>query len=440
MQINNSQQQLRVQYSQIMQQGRLESTQGRAPQASPNSAMVTAESTVSIANQTQTVINQTSVAPSTRTPASMNNNIAAAMPWLTTEISPNAKTTSAQASQVSATLGALAALEARPTMAPEVAASSTTNTANDTASAEVDESQDEQPFNAMHSFQEVRQILATLQQSWAQRLPARTDDDIATAIKSPQQAELDTKTSRQTLLPTQAPLMPPNVTNAPSTSIAQWSYRYQSLEVDFAGAVNLADGSSVSWQFNLQVTESRFDLRQAPPPELKDPLVISLGGGIAAIGQERVAFDLIAGDAMEQLPKLSGQDYYLAWDRNNNQRIDDGQELFGPSTGQGFAELATFDADHNGFIDSADPVYDKISLWQPGQSLQSLKGMGIAAISTQAAATPFNYYHEDQLLARLSKSSIYLSQAQQQGVTDTIGAKQPLGYTVGLVQQIDVSA
>ncbi len=432
MQINNSQQQLRVQYSQIMQQGRIESTQGRAPQASPNGSMVAAEHTVSIANQTQSITSQalgkTTGAHQSAVLGHVNLSAAMQSMAVTSSVTLSASPTT-NLSQALDTVATRATAPAAELVPPP------TNTSDD---SEIDESQDEKPFNAMHSFQEVRQILASLQQSWAQRLPARGQDDAIAALSANDEMTPIASVSQEKLLPTQAPLMPPNVTNAPSTSIAQWSYRYQSLDVDFAGSANLADGSSVSWQFSLAVTESRFDLRQAPPPELKDPLVLSLGGGIAAIGQEQVAFDLIAGDAMEHIPKLSGQDYYLAWDQNSNQRIDNGNELFGPSTGQGFTELARFDADNNGFIDSADPAYEHLSLWQPGQSLQSLKNMGIGAISTQAVATPFNYYHEDQLLARLSKSSIYLSQSP---TTATATKEQTsAAYRVGLVQQIDVSA
>lgn len=45
---------------------------------------------------------------------------------------------------------------------------------------------------------------------------------------------------------------------------------------------------------------------------------------------------------------------FLALDKNGDSVINDGKELFGAATGQGFKELAIYDSDKNYWIDEND--------------------------------------------------------------------------------------
>lgn len=47
-----------------------------------------------------------------------------------------------------------------------------------------------------------------------------------------------------------------------------------------------------------------------------------------------------------------------------NGKIDDGSELFGARTGNGFNELAKYDSDNNHFIDAGDPVFSNLAFYQ----------------------------------------------------------------------------
>uniref|UniRef100_A0A7S3GSM0 Uncharacterized protein n=1 Tax=Spumella elongata TaxID=89044 RepID=A0A7S3GSM0_9STRA len=125
---------------------------------------------------------------------------------------------------------------------------------------------------------------------------------------------------------------------------------------------------------------------------------------------------------------LSGNRGYLALDTNQNARIDNGLELFGPGTGNGFAELAQHDSDHNGWIDEADPVYQQLRVWTPSADgtgrLQTLAELGVGAIHTTSVATPFALRTADNgSLGAVRSTSAYL---RENG-----GA--------GTVQQIDLS-
>ncbi len=75
---------------------------------------------------------------------------------------------------------------------------------------------------------------------------------------------------------------------------------------------------------------------------------------------------------------------FLGLDSNNNGRIDNGKELFGTQSGDGFADLARYDSDGNGWIDEGDPVYARLKVWLKDASgadkVISLADAGVGAI------------------------------------------------------------
>lgn len=65
-------------------------------------------------------------------------------------------------------------------------------------------------------------------------------------------------------------------------------------------------------------------------------------------------------------PEHGSPGYFLALDKNSNQKIDSGEELFG-DTGNfptGFQNLAQYDENHDDVIDEKDPIFKKLKLWQ----------------------------------------------------------------------------
>ncbi|THF66879.1 hypothetical protein E6C76_00335 [Pseudothauera nasutitermitis] len=182
-------------------------------------------------------------------------------------------------------------------------------------------------------------------------------------------------------------------------------YDYQSTYAEFEqvgfaaeGTVRTADGREISFQlaFEMQrsyVETSQVSIRAGDQRRLQDPLVFDFGGPASALSDLRFDFDLDADGTLDSVPLLNGKGF-LAFDRDGNGRIDNGRELFGPTSGDGFAELAALDSDRNGWIDEADLDFSKLYVWYPSAdgsgSLVSLKDAGVGAIHLGRVSTPFD--------------------------------------------------
>ncbi len=213
----------------------------------------------------------------------------------------------------------------------------------------------------------------------------------------------------------------PQNQNATGVTIREWSYRYEAVSADFSGSVALEDGSSFSWSMQFAMSYEEFSYSQRTEQPMKDPLVMSFNGRPVELSGQSSAFNLT--DNAKSIQQLAQGQYYLAKDSNNNGTVDSGKELFGPTTGQGFAELAAYDEDQNGLINEQDPIWQNLWLWRPeDKGLYSLKELGVAALSVESVATPFNLRHKDEVRGRLERSSIFITEDKD----------------VGLLQQIDL--
>ncbi|MEW5973630.1 MAG: hypothetical protein AB1713_07730 [Pseudomonadota bacterium] len=199
---------------------------------------------------------------------------------------------------------------------------------------------------------------------------------------------------------------------------------YEAVSFQARGMVQTADGRSISFELGFTLERSFFELTAVSSSEvrerLKDPLVISLNGP-AALGAGRFGFDLDADGQAESLPGLAAGQGFLALDRNGDGRINDGRELFGATSGDGFAELSSLDGDGNGWIDAGDAAFDRLRVWldagSGGGRLASLRELGIGALSLTVLATPFERRDADQtLLAKLRQSGVWLAEDGRAGV------------------------
>ena len=199
-----------------------------------------------------------------------------------------------------------------------------------------------------------------------------------------------------------------------------FSARYEESEsVGFSagGVVRTADGAEIRFELDLAFARSYSEsvsvsVRGGEQRRLQDPLVLDFNGPSAALGNSFFDFDLDADGVSERLPLLGGSGF-LAFDRNADGRINDGRELFGPTTGDGFRELAALDEDGNGWIDENDAAWSQLRVWQPdakgGGLLYTLEEAGVGAFYLGRVETPFSLRDgANQTLGEMRSSSIYL--------------------------------
>ncbi|MBS1211500.1 MAG: hypothetical protein H6R26_116 [Proteobacteria bacterium] len=174
-------------------------------------------------------------------------------------------------------------------------------------------------------------------------------------------------------------------------------YEYESLSFSAEGMINTADGQAIAFSVTMNVSreflsEQRLSIRAGDAAKI-DPLVLNFDGRAAELTDTRFTFDLDSDGRQEQIAWLKPGSAFLALDKNSDGVVNDGSELFGPATGDGFAELAAFDEDGNQFIDEGDAIYEQLRLWTRDadgtQQLLALGQKGVGAIYVGHLAAPF---------------------------------------------------
>ena len=185
------------------------------------------------------------------------------------------------------------------------------------------------------------------------------------------------------------------------------------------GMVQTADGRSID--FNVEVSMSRAFMSQIDTLEVKDyiktdPLMINLDTNIGSVSDQKFFFDLDSDGKEEQISFAGKGSGFLALDKNGDGKINDGSELFGTSSGDGFRDLAAYDEDGNGWIDENDSVFSKLKVWTKDENgndyLIDLKKADVGAIYLSNADTQFSLKDEENNLnAEVKKTGIYLKES-----------------------------
>lgn len=178
---------------------------------------------------------------------------------------------------------------------------------------------------------------------------------------------------------------------------------------------------------------------------LTDPLVISLDGSVPQLSDLRFEFDLDADGVMDEVNFAGKGSGFLAFDKNQDGTINDGSELFGPGTGNGFEELAAYDEDQNAWIDENDAIFSQLSVWTKDEDgndrLTSLKDAGIGAINLEYAATVFDMTEADNTLSgQMQRTGAFLFEDGRAGTVHQIDLAKHTPRADGLDQTTETIA
>lgn len=213
--------------------------------------------------------------------------------------------------------------------------------------------------------------------------------------------------------------------NAPSymeTSYEEFMYEEETTHVSTIGKVVTTDGREIEFDIDVAMSRSFEGYYKAAGTFCIDPLVINTASSITEVGKQIFYFDLDVDGELEEISTLGSGSGFLALDKNEDGIINDGSELFGTLSGDGFADLAKYDLDQNGWIDEADEIFKKLKIWYADGSgeakLLTLKEAGIGAIALKRVNSEFALTNEsNNPNAYIRKTGMFL---YEDGMAGTI--------------------
>ena len=217
-----------------------------------------------------------------------------------------------------------------------------------------------------------------------------------------------------------------------TTEEMETCYSYEESEetkVDIAGSVVTSDGRSIDFNINLEMSrssrETYMEKSKVTMYQLRDPIVINMDCDTAAVSDVSFRFDLNGDGKDEKVSSLKGGSGFLAIDGNGDGKINDGSELFGARTGDGFKELSELDSDGNGWIDEGDEAWNDLRVWVKDMTgndkLLTLKEADVGAICLGNAVSEFSLKGEMNVTqAQIRSTGVYLKESGGAGTVQHV--------------------
>lgn len=185
------------------------------------------------------------------------------------------------------------------------------------------------------------------------------------------------------------------------------------------GCVQTADGRNIDFRVEVSMSRafmSEFNMLDVEEYIMTDPLMINLDTNIGSVTDQKFLFDLDSDGKEEEISFAGEGSGFLALDRNGDGTINDGSELFGTTSQDGFKDLAEYDEDGNGWIDENDSIFSKLKVWtkdaEGNDYLMNLKEADVGAIYLGNVNTEFALKNgENQTNGALRRTGIYLKES-----------------------------
>ncbi|HIJ88738.1 MAG TPA: VCBS repeat-containing protein [Desulfuromonadales bacterium] len=204
----------------------------------------------------------------------------------------------------------------------------------------------------------------------------------------------------------------------------------ENMDFSAHGMIRTADGKQI--QFNLKLSMERafmsekgVSIRLGDAVRQTDPLMINFDGSAAQLTATKFSFDINADGSAEQVSFAGINNGFIALDKNNDGTINDGSELFGAMSGNGFQDLFGYDQDKNGWIDESDAVFSQLKVWskdsQGKDSLSGLKSRGVGALYRGTTTAPFELKtSSNSSLGTIRSSGLYLKENGSAGTLQQV--------------------
>ena len=208
----------------------------------------------------------------------------------------------------------------------------------------------------------------------------------------------------------------------------------ESEEMAFSasGRAVTEDGRTIDFDISLYMSRSYTEYMNVSFPAVNnsrfDPLVVKVGEDVLDIKDQTFRFDIDCDGEADEISMFGKGTGFLALDKNDNGKIDDGNELLGTKSGDGFADLREYDSDGNGWIDENDEIFEKLKIWckddEGNDILMNLKEADIGAI----------YLGEQQ-----SEFTLGGADGIRDGVVRSTGLFLRESGTAGTIQHVDLA-
>jgi hypothetical protein len=238
--------------------------------------------------------------------------------------------------------------------------------------------------------------------------------------------------------------MPIQTPNSQPVNVSQsvgWGFQYsmnesysenEVLSFQSKGIIKTADGKEINFNVAINMSRSFYEENhisiQAGDAPI-DPLVINFDRKVAEFENTTFSFDLDSNGKIDQISQLKSGSGLLALDLNNDGIINDGKELFGPQSGDGFKELSKYDSDNNNWIDENDAIFNKLRIWvkddNGNDKLFALGEKGIGAIYLGNIDTQFSIKDtKNKNLAEVKATGVFVKENGQ------VGTIQHINYVI----------
>ncbi len=208
----------------------------------------------------------------------------------------------------------------------------------------------------------------------------------------------------------------------------------ESTTFESTGTVKTSDGREINFQLELSMSRSFTEVYSRSfsfgGGMFTDPLVINMDCDAADVCDQKFYFDLDADGHEEAISRLGPGSGFLALDKNGDGKINDGTELFGTKSGNGFRDLAQYDLDKNGWIDEADDIFKDLMIWSKDSNgsdrLVGLGAAGVGAIYLGSCESEFslNRLDNNDPNARIRSTGIFLYENGSMGTLQQLDLAQ----------------
>lgn len=211
-------------------------------------------------------------------------------------------------------------------------------------------------------------------------------------------------------------------------------YSYEKSEIkeeqvnfSASGSIKTKEGKKIEFSFAYSMqsrSQSHESIHLKAGDALIDPLVVNYGSSVVNIANVKHEFDLDLDGQSDTFSFVGTGSGFLALDKNKDGKINNGSELFGPKSGNGFNELRAYDSDKNNWIDENDAVFEQLLLWTKDEAgeenLFRLSDKDIGALYIGSVSTEFDLNVNNQIQGKVKESSIYLKEDGKVGSVQEI--------------------